>query len=264
MKLTAFYKRNFICLVFACLLSTGVIAQHTYVNNSKDLTSTIVELDSLFWVTYNTCNLEQMRSFFSKDLEFYHDKGGLTTSPESLIESMKKGICLNDNSRLRRELVKSSLKVYPLNNYGAILTGEHIFYIKEKGKPERPEGIAKFTHIWQHKNKEWKMTRVLSYDHQPVAANHTNPVIVLPKETLLLYEGKYEGTHSKNIVITRQNEGLYLDAGGLKAFIVPVAENKFLFKERNLEFEFVKTSNKTDKMIVRENGTIVEEAKKIQ
>jgi hypothetical protein len=54
-----------------------------------------------------------------------------------------------------------------MNNYGAILTGEHVFYILEKGKSERLDGLAKFTHVWRFKDNEWKMHRVLSYDHGP-------------------------------------------------------------------------------------------------
>jgi hypothetical protein len=264
MKAASLFKKSIICLFFI-VLSVGANAQQKLVHHeSADLTATILERDSLFWLTYNTCNLEQMRTFFSQDLEFYHDKGGLTSTSESLLEAMKKGICQNKELTVRREVIKGSLQVYPLNNYGAILTGEHKFYVKEKGKPERPDGIAKFTHVWQHTNKEWKMTRVLSYDHQPITAAAPTSAIEVPKETLLLYTGKYQGTNIKDISITLQNGALHLEAGGMKTFIQPLSENKFALTERNLEFEFIKTNTRTEKMIVRENGQIVEEARKIK
>ena len=51
--------------------------------------------------------------------------------------------------------------------YGAILSGEHVFYVRQKGKPEVLDGRAKFTHLWLLKDGVWKMSRVLSYDHGP-------------------------------------------------------------------------------------------------
>jgi hypothetical protein len=48
-----------------------------------------------------------------------------------------------------RELVRESVKVYPLNNYGAIETGTHRFYAVSKGKPNRLTEVAQFTHVWK-------------------------------------------------------------------------------------------------------------------
>jgi hypothetical protein len=45
--------------------------------------------------------------------------------------------------------------------------GEHNFYVTEKGV-EKLEGRAKFTHIWLLTKDGWKMSRVLSFDHQAV------------------------------------------------------------------------------------------------
>ncbi|SKC65329.1 nuclear transport factor 2 family protein [Ohtaekwangia koreensis] len=133
----------------------------------KVLTETILHLDSLFWQAYNACDVDKMATFFTDDVEFYHDKGGLTTTRATLMAVTQKGMCGNSNFRLRREPVKGSAKVFAMNNYGAILSGEHVFYILEKGKADRLDGRARFTHIWRFKDNEWKMHRVLSYDHGP-------------------------------------------------------------------------------------------------
>lgn len=69
--------------------------------------------------------------------------------------------------RVRRELVAGSLEVYPINNYGAVEIGVHRFYETGKGQKEKLVGIAKFVHIWQKKDGEWKISRVISYDHKP-------------------------------------------------------------------------------------------------
>lgn len=136
-------------------------------SQSGDLTSTILHLDSLFWQAYNTCDVDGMAKFFTEDVEFYHDKNGLITTKASMVAGIRKGLCGNENFRLRREAVPGSVRVFPLNNYGAILSGEHVFYINEKGKKEFPDGLARFTHVWQFKDNTWRMSRILSYDHGP-------------------------------------------------------------------------------------------------
>ena len=73
----------------------------------------------------------------------------------------------------RRELVEGSLKVYLLKNngvlYGAVQMGIHKFYAIEKDKPEYLTSTAKFTHLWKLENGEWKLSRVISYDHQAIS-----------------------------------------------------------------------------------------------
>jgi hypothetical protein len=68
--------------------------------------------------------------------------------------------------RARRELVKGSMAVYPLNNYGAVETGRHDFYAIEVGKPDRMTESAQFLHLWKKDGDHWKLTRVVSYDHK--------------------------------------------------------------------------------------------------
>lgn len=133
--------------------------------------ATILHLDSLFWVAYNRCDVTQMVQFFAEDVEFYHDKGGLTTGRQDFSNAIQKGLCGNENFRLRREALAGTIQVFPLENshvlYGAILSGEHVFYINENGKPEYLDGRARFSHVWLLKDKQWKMSRILSYDHGP-------------------------------------------------------------------------------------------------
>jgi hypothetical protein len=97
---------------------------------------------------------------FSEDLEFYHDKGGLTGYDHTI--NFLKGIAQNDN-QLKRELVKESLEVYPIPGYGAMQIGQHRFCHPEGGKMEC--GTFKFVHIWRKKDGQWRITRVVSYGH---------------------------------------------------------------------------------------------------
>ena len=65
--------------------------------------------------------------------------------------------------KLTRELVKGSLEVYPIKNYGAIEIGEHQFKHIENGKEEI--GTFKFVMIWKLENNLWKISRVISFGH---------------------------------------------------------------------------------------------------
>jgi len=123
------------CIALFSSFTPGILAQATApAADPKELTQTILKLDSAFWRAYNACDVDAMKLYFTDDIEFYHDKGGLTTPLSKLIESMKEGLCGNANFRLRREAVEGTVKVFPLNNYGAIISGEHVFYINEGGK----------------------------------------------------------------------------------------------------------------------------------
>jgi hypothetical protein len=68
---------------------------------------------------------------------------------------------------VRRELVKGSLHVYSIDNYGAVEIGEHRFFLTQKGKKEKLDGIGKFVNVWRKKDGEWRMSRVLSYGFRP-------------------------------------------------------------------------------------------------
>jgi hypothetical protein len=127
----------------------------------SDLFGTIAALDTAVFDAYNRCDLEKFGSFFTEELEFYHDNGGLTNrTRESLVADVKKYIC----GKVRRELVADSLEVYPLHGYGAVEVGVHRF--THPGRDDRePVGEAKFVQLWQLKDGEWKITRVISYDH---------------------------------------------------------------------------------------------------
>lgn len=119
------------------------------------LYNTITGLDSIFFDSYNNCNLETQASLLSDSIEFYHDKGGLTTSKKDLVAAVKNNIC----GKVRRELVKGSIEVSPIPGYGAVEMGEHRFYNIEEASLSRP---GKFVMIWKYSNGKWQITRVIS------------------------------------------------------------------------------------------------------
>ena len=128
-----------------------------YAPEPKELYDTIVKMDSIYFDTYNHCKLEQMASLTSDSLEFYHDRGGLTTSKTAYIEAIKNNIC----GKVTRELMPGSIEVYPIKGYGAVEIGYHRFHNNQEagGVTSR---ASKFIVLWHNKNGKWEVTRVVS------------------------------------------------------------------------------------------------------
>lgn len=117
-------------------------------------------MDSVLFAAYNTQDIEKVKTIFDEDLEFYHDKGGLTNYDQN-IESLSTLFAKGYN--IQRHLVKGTLEVYPVKDYGAMEIGAHEFCHVENGKMDC--GTFKFLMIWRWKDGAWKITRVASYDH---------------------------------------------------------------------------------------------------
>lgn len=129
----------------------------------KSLYDRIAALDAALFAAYNKCDIDKVGIFFAEDLEFYHEKGGLTLTRDALLALMRKNLCGPDSNRVRREPVEGSMEVRPINNYGAVQAGEHRFYLTQKGQPEKLDGIGKFVMLWRERDGEWRITRVISY-----------------------------------------------------------------------------------------------------
>ena len=160
--------RPLLLLPLLALLAVPVEAQpqtsQTAPAPKDELFRTIAALDAEVFDAYNRCDLEKFGSFFTEELEFYHDNGGMTNrTRQSLVESVKANIC----GKVYRVLVPESLEVHPLHGYGAVEIGIHRFYHPGRDSTESV-GEAQFVHLWQEKDGVWKMTRVISYDHRPL------------------------------------------------------------------------------------------------
>ncbi len=93
--------------------------------------------------------------FYADDIEFYHDQGGLTTSKQEILESIRRNVC----GKVNRELVKGSIEVYPIGTYGAVEMGFHKFHNLVEGTISRG---GKFVVIWANETGKWKVSRVIS------------------------------------------------------------------------------------------------------
>ncbi len=143
-------------------LTVAPSAQTRQSGETDPLFQKIVSLDVELFGAVNACNMEKVASLFSPDVEFYHDKGGVTLGRQAVVDSIKANLC----GKRRRDIVAGSTEVHPMDNYGALQIGIHVFC--EAGeKPCAPgkSGAAKFIHLWHNGNGTWRITRVLSYDH---------------------------------------------------------------------------------------------------
>lgn len=163
-------------LAFACTNQGGVKDDKTTNVNkvnayNQEIFALIKGKDSLlFQIGFNQIDTVQVVKLISTNFEFYHDQHGITETQSRFIKNI-------DGMRelpfkIWRVLVDGTMEVFPLYQensqilYGAIQNGVHEFYQQIEGKAARKTNRARFTHLWIIENGEWKLTRVLSYDHK--------------------------------------------------------------------------------------------------
>lgn len=157
-----------------CLLSLPAAAADApaaaVLPEGEALTRVIRERDeALFSITFETCDLDALRPMLADDLEFYHDKGGVTARSADEFVAVIARNCAGWREpqawRSRRELVAATLRVDPIPGYGAMEVGEHRFHERQGDGPERLAGAAGFAMVWKLEDGQWKLSRVLSYGH---------------------------------------------------------------------------------------------------
>jgi ketosteroid isomerase-like protein len=149
-------KTILIIAIFIVSVIPSVQAQNTKLYNE------INQMDSLMFDAFNKQDVNKLMSFFSPSLEFYHDKGGLSNFAVTKT-NFAKLFKNNVNNGLNRQLVKGSMEVYPIANYGAVQVCSHKFCHVENGKEDC--GVFKNVMVWKKIGTQWKVTRVISYDH---------------------------------------------------------------------------------------------------
>jgi hypothetical protein len=132
-------------------------------NPNSAIYQQVKALDAKIFEAYNSCDLATLADMVDDNLEFYHDRTGLSVGKASFINAIKNNIC----HKVRRELVTSSLEVFALQDYGAIEVGEHTFCNMAETPlcKDETNGIGKFFMLWQKQGDQYRLTRVVSYDH---------------------------------------------------------------------------------------------------
>jgi hypothetical protein len=160
-------------LVFAMAAAMAAVS----VPAQPALTAQLEEVDRDFFQLFfeGRCDIQRFRSYLAPDVEFYHDKGGFNVRNADEFAAIFAKNCKDREDpstwRSRRELVRASLHVDPVPGWGAIETGDHLFY-ERKGKdgPEKLVGKAKFAMLWVlGADEKWRVSRVFSYAHAPAS-----------------------------------------------------------------------------------------------
>ena len=125
-----------------------------------DLYQTVSRLDTEMFAAFNAHDVNKLMDYFADNVEFYHDKGGLSNFTQT-----KEGFaCLFAQSPdITRTLVPGTLEVYPVKDYGAMHIATQRFCHVENGRNDC--GNSKFVMVWQQQAGTWRITRVVSYDH---------------------------------------------------------------------------------------------------
>lgn len=152
------------------LLAAGVVGAAPTVNPLYDQ---IFQADTqLFTAAFEACDAAKAAAMTTQDMEFFHDEGGKSASNRADFQHSIATMCDDQRAgvrpRLRRALVKESLQVFPMQQDRALEMGDHRFYQRVGGGPERLTGEARFVHLWRRVEGRWELERVISYDHHGV------------------------------------------------------------------------------------------------
>lgn len=113
----------------------------------------------LFDAAFVSCDQAKFASLFTDDAEFYHDRA----APKYGDNVKQLQSCPRD-AGVKRTLVPGSLEVYPIKEFGAMQSGRHTFTREGEDSVE----IAQFVHLWKLVDGQWRIARVISFDHRPM------------------------------------------------------------------------------------------------
>ncbi|MDR6672239.1 DUF4440 domain-containing protein [Xanthomonas sp. 1678] len=217
--------------------------------------------DARYWQAYNACDMRTMGELLTDDVEFYHDKTGLTASKAAVLRSLRDGPCADPAMHLRRDAAAGDVQFHPLAGGFALLAGTHRFHLQRNGEPERLDGQAEFTNLWQSVDGHWRMRRIYSYAHAAAAYVPPTTQLRLAPEVLAGYAGDYRGARVGDIRVAVEGDHLKLSAGALVVTLHAESPTRFFAMERDLRFVFAPAADTgTRRLTVYENGAVVETA----
>lgn len=153
-------------MLFAALTALTLIASGPPSGLENEVRAADARFFTLF---FEQCDPAALRQMLVDDFEFFDDRGGLVATDADSFVAQYASRCSERAApgawRSRREVLADGLAVYPIQNYGAVEAGEHVFYERQGDGPETRVGRARFTQMWKQEGGAWKLARVFSYDH---------------------------------------------------------------------------------------------------
>ncbi len=150
-------------IVAACLLAAGSGAWAAdKAPAQRQLEAEIAAADARLFAGLNQRDIAPMKAGFSKRLEFYHDRTGLTGYAENIAAFEQNFRAPN---QIRRDAMPETVEVFPAGPNHAMHIGQHRFCNQPSPAEKEECSIYRFSMVWEREDGQWKLLRVLSYGH---------------------------------------------------------------------------------------------------
>ena len=181
-------KRQFRMTLFVLLLChppLAVSGEETSAALTADLAHELATVDRTFFQRgFNECDLAFLEQQVSPDLVFYHDQSGVQDKAVFMANT-RQYLCGGGPQKPIRKLLPGSLSTFPLFKqgvlYGAIQSGEHLFYLRSSAAADVLTGRARFTNVWTKQDAGWQLANVLSYDHTSIPEQESRLLDILQR-----------------------------------------------------------------------------------
>lgn len=251
-------------VAMAAAVVAGVLPS-TASADSATMQAEVQAADAAYWNAYNSCDYVALDALTAEDVEFYHDLGGITHGRAALTGSVRDNICADKDAAVRRDAAPAEVQAFLLQRrgevYGALVTGQHHFFrVMRANGAAVPTDNARFSALWMRQDKGWKLSRVVSYDHQPVGQPSSRKAVQLNAADLDSYTGSYAAKIQPVLVFQRAGANLSVEVGGRPITLYPQSATSFFMKERDIVVDFKPAANgKSPGFVVLENGAQVDE-----
>jgi ketosteroid isomerase-like protein len=135
-------------------------ATTTAIHSTATLAAAIVHQDDAFTRAYNDCATTRLRTMFTVSAEVVVGEQGVTQQIGKVIDQIRRHHC----GRLRREVDRASVEVYPLPGYGALQFGSERYCPGAGACDSVP---SRYLVVWRRFEDGWKIARLIRFSEQP-------------------------------------------------------------------------------------------------
>jgi hypothetical protein len=133
----------------------------------------VLALDAGFFNTFHARDAKGLSAHTSPQLEFFHDRTGLSDATETLRRFGENFATASARGMVVERRLLPGSEVQPLGDWGAVHLGRHRFCNRPKDAPPAQAecSVYRFIHHWQAGTGSgadatpWRLARVLSLDH---------------------------------------------------------------------------------------------------
>lgn len=148
-------------LAVACMVVASATASADEAGHAR-LVAEITAADAKLFGGLNDRDIGPMKEGFSRRLEFYHDRTGVTGYDDNIAIFERN---FRQANRVTRQAMPETVQVYPAGPDHAMEIGKHRFCNQEPAAPAPVCSVYGFSMVWAREDGQWKLLRVLSYGH---------------------------------------------------------------------------------------------------